>query len=55
MGGNKGAMLALMVELLCSALTGAAIGFEADSFLVDEGRRPEDEHEILVIDADALA
>ena len=55
MGGNKGAMLALMVELLCSALTGAAIGFEADSFLVDEGRRPGVGHAFLVIDADALA
>ncbi len=55
MGGNKGAMLALMVELLSSALTGAAIGFEADSFLVDEGRRPGVGHAFLVIDPDALA
>ena len=29
MGGTKGAMLALVVELLVTALTGAAIGFEA--------------------------
>ncbi len=39
-GGVKGAMLALIVELLCCALTGAAFGFEADSFFVDEGNRP---------------
>ena len=29
MGGTKGAMLALVVELLVTALTGAAFGFEA--------------------------
>ena len=40
MGGAKGAMLALVVELLVTALTGAAIGFEASSFFVDEGNRP---------------
>jgi (2R)-3-sulfolactate dehydrogenase (NADP+) len=32
MGGTKGAMLALIVELLVTALTGAALGFEASSF-----------------------
>ncbi len=40
MGGTKGAMLALVVELLACALTGAAFGYEADSFFVDEGNRP---------------
>src|SRR5439155_23764850 len=30
-GGAKGAMLALMFELLCASLTGASIGPEADS------------------------
>jgi (2R)-3-sulfolactate dehydrogenase (NADP+) len=39
-GGAKGAMLALIVELLVTALTGAAMGFEASSFFVDEGNRP---------------
>src|SRR4029453_9214087 len=34
-GGTKGALLALVVELLCCALTGAAFGFEADSFFVE--------------------
>jgi len=54
-GGVKGAMLALMVELLCCALTGAAFGFEADSFFVDEGNRPRIGQAFLVIDPDALA
>jgi (2R)-3-sulfolactate dehydrogenase (NADP+) len=55
MGGTKGAMLALIVELLACALTGAALGFEADSFFVDEGNRPRIGQAFLVIDADALA
>ena len=36
----KGAMLALMVELLVTALIGAQFGFEASSFFVDEGNQP---------------
>ena len=55
MGGNKGAMLALVVELLACALTGAAFGFEADSFFVDEGNRPRLGQAFLVLDPDALA
>ncbi len=55
MGGAKGAMLALIVELLACALTGAAFGFEADSFFVDEGNRPRLGQAFLVIDPDALA
>jgi len=55
MGGAKGAMLALVVELLACALTGAAFGFEADSFFVDEGNRPKLGQAFLVIDPDALA
>ncbi len=54
MGGNKGAMLALVVELLATALTGAAMGFEASSFFVDEGNRPRIGQAFLVIDPDAL-
>jgi len=54
-GGVKGAMLALIVELLCCALTGAAFGFEADSFFVDEGNRPRIGQAFLVIDPGALA
>jgi (2R)-3-sulfolactate dehydrogenase (NADP+) len=54
-GGTKGAMLALVVELLVTALTGAAIGFEASSFFVDEGNRPRLGQAFLVLDPDALA
>ena len=55
MGGAKGAMLALVVELLACALTGAALGFEADSFFVDEGNRPRIGQAFLVVDPEALA
>ena len=48
-------MLALIVELLCCALTGAAFGFEADSFFQDEGNRPRLGQALLVIDPGALA
>ena len=54
-GGTKGAMLALVVELLVTALTGAAIGFEASSFFVDEGNRPRLGQVFLVVDPEALA
>ncbi len=55
MGGTKGAMLALVVELLVTALTGAAQGFEASSFFVDEGNRPRIGQAFLVVDPGALA
>ncbi len=54
-GGVKGAMLALIVELLCCALTGAAFGFEADSFFVEQGNRPRIGQAFMVIDPSALA
>lgn len=52
---NKGAMLALVVELLVTALLGANFGFEASSFFVDEGNRPHLGQAFLVIDPGALA
>ncbi|MET0733869.1 MAG: Ldh family oxidoreductase [Casimicrobiaceae bacterium] len=55
MGGAKGAMLALVVELLACALTGAAFGFEADTFFVDDGNRPRIGQAFLVVDPGALA
>jgi (2R)-3-sulfolactate dehydrogenase (NADP+) len=55
MGGTKGAMLALVVELLVTALTGAAQGFEASSFFVDEGNRPRIGQAFIVVDPAALA
>lgn len=54
-GGAKGAMLALVVELLASALTGAALGFEADSLFSDEGAPPRLGQVFLVINPGALA
>jgi (2R)-3-sulfolactate dehydrogenase (NADP+) len=55
MGGAKGAMLALIVELLACALTGAHFGFEADSFFTAEGNRARIGQAFLVIDPGALA
>jgi len=54
-GGAKGAMLALMFELICAALTGAAIGPEADSFFSEEGNRPRIGQAFIAIDPGALA
>jgi (2R)-3-sulfolactate dehydrogenase (NADP+) len=51
----KGAMLALVVELLVTALVGASFGFEASSFFVDEGNRPRIGQAFIVIDPGALA
>jgi (2R)-3-sulfolactate dehydrogenase (NADP+) len=48
-------MLALMVELLCCSLTGAAFGFEADSFLAEKGNRARIGQAFMVIDPGALA
>jgi (2R)-3-sulfolactate dehydrogenase (NADP+) len=54
-GGAKGAMLALMFELVCAALTGAAIGPEADSFFAEQGNRPRIGQSFIAIDPGALA
>jgi len=51
----KGAMLALVVELLVTTLIGAQFGFEASSFFVDEGNRPRIGQAFIVIDPGALA
>ncbi|MEW6690563.1 MAG: Ldh family oxidoreductase, partial [Pseudomonadota bacterium] len=54
-GGAKGAVLALAFELVCAALTGSAIGPEADSFFSEAGNRPRIGHVFLGIDPGALA
>lgn len=51
----KGNMLALMVELLVTAVIGAQFGFEASSFFVDEGNAPRIGQAFIVIDPGALA
>jgi (2R)-3-sulfolactate dehydrogenase (NADP+) len=54
-GGAKGAMLAMMFELICASLTGAAIGPEADSFFAEQGNKPRIGQAFIVIDPSALA
>jgi (2R)-3-sulfolactate dehydrogenase (NADP+) len=53
-GGMKGTMLALIVEVLCCALTGAAFSFENESYF-EPGNKPRIGHAVLVIDPQALA
>ncbi|HLX23918.1 MAG TPA: Ldh family oxidoreductase [Usitatibacter sp.] len=55
MGGVKGSMLALVVELLVCSLSGAAYGFESDSFFTQEGRPSRIGQAFLAIDPAALA
>jgi (2R)-3-sulfolactate dehydrogenase (NADP+) len=55
LGGVKGALLAMVVELLCVTLTGAALGFEADSFFQETGNRPHLGHAFIAIDPAGLA
>ncbi len=54
-GGAKGGMLALIVELLVTTLTGARFGAEADSFFVDAGNRPRIGQAFIAIDPGGLA
>lgn len=54
-GGAKGAALALMVELLAVALTGANLAFEASSFLDAKGPPPGAGQLLLAIDPGGLA
>ena len=51
----KGAMLALIVELMVTAVVGAQFGFEASSFFVEEGNVPRLGQAFIVIDPGALA
>lgn len=52
-GGVKGTVLALMVELVCAALTGAAFGYENDSYF-EPGGKQRIGHAIVVIDPSPL-
>jgi (2R)-3-sulfolactate dehydrogenase (NADP+) len=54
-GGAKGSALALMVETLAVALVGARFGFEATSFLDDQGGPPGVGQVIIAIDPEAFA
>jgi len=54
-GGVKGAMLALVVELLVCSLSGAAYGFESDSFFTEQGSPTRIGQAFLVVNPAALA
>jgi (2R)-3-sulfolactate dehydrogenase (NADP+) len=50
LGGDKGALLALIVELLVVGLSGSRFSYEADSFFDPQGNRPRIGQLILTID-----
>lgn len=50
LGGDKGALLALIVELLVVGLSGSRFSYEADSFFDAKGNRPRIGQLILTID-----
>jgi len=50
MGGDKGALLALIVELLVVGLSGSRFSYEADSFFDAQGNRPRIGQLLLTID-----
>jgi (2R)-3-sulfolactate dehydrogenase (NADP+) len=50
LGGDKGALLALIVELLVVGLSGSRFSFEADSFFDAKGNRPRIGQLLLTID-----
>lgn len=53
-GGAKGAALALMVEVLAAAVTGAQFASEATSFLDDKGEPPATGQLLIAIDPSSL-
>ncbi len=55
MGDAKGAVLALVVEILAAALTGSSFGFEASSFFAAEGDPPRVGQFFLFFDPERMA
>lgn len=55
MAEAKGAALALMIEVLAAALTGAHFAYEASSFLDAEGKPPHSGQLMIMIDAEAFS
>ena len=51
-GGAKGAALAMMVEVLAAALSGANFGFEASSFFDAAGKPPGVGHVVIAFDVE---
>ena len=54
MGDARGAALVLMVELLCSAMTGSNFAYEASSFYDAEGGPPHVGHMFIVFNPQSL-
>lgn len=54
MGDARGAALVLMVELLCSAMTGSNFAYEASSFYDAEGGPPHVGHMFIVFNPESL-
>lgn len=54
-GSAKGGMIALLIELLVTSLTGANFGAEADSFFEADGNQPRLAQCFMVIDPAGLA
>ena len=54
LGDAKGAALALMIEVLAAALTGAGFGYQATSFFDAEGDYPNVGQMMLMIDPSAM-
>ena len=50
LGGDKGALLAMMVELLVVGLSGSNFSYQADSFFGSKGNRPRIGQLIITID-----
>jgi (2R)-3-sulfolactate dehydrogenase (NADP+) len=50
LGGDKGALLALIIELLVVGLSGSRFSYEADSFFDAKGNRPRIGQLLLTID-----
>ena len=55
LGEAKGAALALMIEVLAAAVTGAGFGHEASSFFEAEGTPPNTGQMMLMIDPGVMA
>ena len=55
LGDAKGAALALMIEVLAAALTGAGFGYQASSFFEAEGDAPDVGQLMLMIDPDVMS
>ena len=53
-GDSKGSALALMIEILAAAITGANFAYEADSFLDTNGKPPNVGQLLIIIDPESM-